>query len=775
MPGKIMGMYHLLHPPTHDHHMKISVLNLRSKAINQSRGRTFRSAVIWILASCALFMPKLIELAVAMTPKANQTTNPSEASIRVIGISQALGLMDLEIEGLPDDAEAEIVWTIGPDRFSIRTQPEGSTAPSKGTRTVRLHITPEARAQLTELALVRPDHPRQIFDVELLNASPAPGEATPDWAKGVVWYQILPDRFFNGTSSNDPRPSVPPLGKEPANPWGEVYPKAWNSDWSRPSVDEFEAALLARAGVLGSSGPGIPRQATRARPSGFMSVVFLRRYGGDLQGVIQKLDHLQMLGVGAIYLCPIFSAPSLHKYDAADHRHIDPTLSVGDRLAPDAARLESRAPWPRTQADEYFFNDFLPALHDRGFRLVLDGVWNHVGTQHWAFQDIVANGKGSKFASWFRLKFLPDGQLDSWKAWDSTDGTLPGFARTSSGGLVSEVEAHIFDVTRTWMAPSPISGRGIDGWRLDVAGELSLEFWQRWNAHVKAINPEAITLAEVWHDERSYTTPTPPTTTHPASIADATPNRAFDAQMNYPFARSIVGWLQRPESYTSTRLASELTHQLTRHPATNLVQMNLVGSHDTQRVLSALHNPSADYDSGGAIGPGSPRYDRTKPSAGAYAKARLALAIQALSEGAPMVYYGDEFGVFGGKDPDCRKPLPWPEFSPYLVPDDEPDKAMLAWFQAWLALRRDATLGPALRLGASTFPVTGRSDVLAIHRQLNTTRVMLIVNAGNVPYQASHLLSGSWSVCTPAMTKQAHASNEATTISPNSAEVFFIR
>lgn len=596
----------------------------------------------------------------------------------------------------------------------------------------RAKLPPEA--QPVTVAVLRWPSGRTIgLDARSFNPSPEPGHATPDWAKGIVWYQIVPDRFCNGDTSNDPAPHADLSEQNPRNVAIDVYPMAWTASWMRPSLDEFEAALLARAGMLGRSDPGLPRQATRPRPPGFASVVFRRRYGGDLQGIAQRLDHLKSLGVGALYLTPIFDSPSLHKYDAADHRHIDPTLARGER-AHSQSNDPATSEWPITAADQYFFNEFLPQVQQQGFRLVLDGVWNHVGTRHWAFRDVVKNGKGSPYASWFRATFDAEGHLASWKGWDGQDGTLPTFARSADGGLVAEVDRHIRQVTSRWMRPSPATGRGIDGWRLDVAPELSVEFWRRWTAHVKSINSDAITIAEVWHEERSYTTPTPPTRS--ASLSVDLPQRAFDAQMNYPFARAVVGWLQRPETYTSQKLGQELDGLLSQHPATNLVQMNLVGSHDTQRLASALNNPLAEYDSGGSMGAWR-TYDRTRPSSAVYSKVELAFAIQAFMEGSPMIYYGDEFGVFGGKDPDCRKPMPWQDLGPYADADEAPNQGLAERCGRWFGLRQSPVIGEMLKYGRTRFIDSGDPAVFIVMRELNNQRVALIVNAGEFPYSVA--------------------------------------
>lgn len=561
--------------------------------------------------------------------------------------------------------------------------------------------------------------PEKVLQVLTTDIRVSDNHATPDWAKGIVWYQVLPDRFHNADMLNDP--SGP-----------EVWNAPWTSDWSTPSLAEHESAWLARE----SSRP----TARRATSDGLLSVIFRRRYGGDLPGVLDRLNHLASLNVGGIYLCPVFDAPSLHKYDASDHRHIDPTLaprSAGETPPDLAESTDPRdranpATWLWSRADEYFLREFLPTVHAREMRVILDGVWNHTGRRHWAFKDLQARGRASPYAEWYRATFdgtAPDAPLLSFQGWDARNGTLPAFAQTPDRDLVPPVKRHIFDITKRWMTPTDANGlpiRGIDGWRLDVAPDIGLSFWREWNALVNSLNPDAITIAEVWHHAPDFT-----------SSAEAGVPRAFDAQMNYPFARAVVDWLRGHDEKTAdaANLARSLNTLLQQHPATNLVQMNLLASHDTQRLVSALANPGAPYDSGGQMGRRAPAYDRAKPNDHAYQLARLALAIQVTWEGSPMICFGDEFGVHGGKDPDNRKPVPWPDLAPFDNPNDDPDLGLLADYQRWFSLRTDPSIGPVLRLGRTRTLDTGHPRAFAFMRQLNDAVALVVVNAsdGGVP------------------------------------------
>ena len=260
---------------------------------------------------------------------------------------------------------------------------------------------------------------------------------TPDWAKGATWYQIFPERFANGNEANDP-------GKSSSRAVGasDVVMKQWESAWYPGDMRE-EANIVA-----------------------FGREVFKRRYGGDLEGVVAKLDHLRSLGVNAIYLNPIFDAQSLHKYDARDFRHVDPTLAGDGTVAKETGDPHEVTTWAWTSADRYFVDVLLPACKKRGIRVVIDGVFNHVGREHWAFQDVVKRGRSSAYADWFVCEFDHEGKLTGWQAWDKKDGWLPEFRQVKGGlsrdrdetvvrgDLNSGAKKHILDITRRWMDPN---------------------------------------------------------------------------------------------------------------------------------------------------------------------------------------------------------------------------------------------------------------------------------------------------------------------------------
>ena len=284
---------------------------------------------------------------------------------------------------------------------------------------------------------------------------------TPDWAKRAVWYQIFPERFRNGDSSNDPPGTVP-----------------WRHAWYEPY-----------------KGPG--------REKGkFWDYIFDRRYGGDIQGIREKLPYLRRLGITAIYLNPVFQAESLHKYDASDYRHIDDFFGVKGSLKKVQGETTDPKTWQWSESDKVFL-EFLKEAHAQGFKVILDGVFNHVGRDFWAFRDVVKNGEKSPYAGWFDItSFKPF----HYKAWDKDDGSLPRLKHDDALGLAQPVRDHLFTVTRRWMDPNGDGdpSDGIDGWRLDVAGDINANFWKDWRKLVKSINPNAYIVAELWEESRSW-------------------------------------------------------------------------------------------------------------------------------------------------------------------------------------------------------------------------------------------------------------------------------
>lgn len=521
------------------------------------------------------------------------------------------------------------------------------------------------------------------------------GSAAPDWAKGVVWYQVFPERFRNGNPDNDPYA------------WDRTV-LAWDAPSHETTPEEVEM-LWNRRVVEPRFFSNHPGQWW----GGVGQVIFQRRYGGDLQGVVAQLDHIAGLGATGLYLCPVFEARSLHKYEASDHRHVDPTLGHPGTPGPVDRSGEDpldETTWGWEPADRYLVDVLLPEARERGLRVILDGVWNHVGTDHFAFRDVVEKGKDSVYADWFKAEFDEEGRLLRYEAWDRPNGALPEFRQTAQGDLAPGPKAHVFAVTRRWMDPDgdgdPIDG--VDGWRLDVAPDIGRAFWREWRAFVRSINPDAVLVGEIWTDAALW--------------FDGV---AFDAQMNYPLTGVIADWLAIGQGTTDgvafAARANAVFHHQPRH---TLTQMTLITSHDTERGASLMQNGFARaYDSGAT--PWSPGSAYDAGPAGLDAKRRLlaAYALLVVLPGSPMVYNGDEFALPGADDPDNRRPIPWPDLGEH---PDAPDEGFARTVGRLLALRGHGEVGALLRFG-SVEVAAGAGDAVVVRRVLDNQMVEAVV------------------------------------------------
>lgn len=442
----------------------------------------------------------------------------------------------------------------------------------------------------------------------------------PDWAKDAVWYQIFPERFRNGDLTNDPTRKELQLGAE--RDW-EISP--WTSDWYQ--FQPWEAAYS----------------------KDFYNNVFERRYGGDMQGIIDKLDYLAGLGVTAIYLNPVFEAYSLHKYDASTYHHIDNNFGPDARgdLELMAKEDKDAGKWQFSAADKLFLK-LIRQAHKRGIRIIIDGVFNHSGTRFWAFQDVVKNQQKSRYADWFDVTkwddpATPDNEFD-YKGWWGYKA-LPEF-REDPNGLVKGPRDYFFNVTRRWMDPDGDGdpNDGVDGWRLDVANEVSPRFWKQWRKLVKSINPQAYIVGEIWDDASKWLA-----------------GDQFDAVMNYRFARAAVRFFidTGQKRYQVSDFAKQLAGVRSVYPVeVNYGLQNLYDSHDTDRLSSMIINKNRGYDKN-ASPRQNPSYNLRKPNPQEIRIQKLMVLFQMTYLGAPMIYYGDEAGMWGADDPDDRKPMLW--------------------------------------------------------------------------------------------------------------------
>jgi glycosidase len=470
-----------------------------------------------------------------------------------------------------------------------------------------------------------------------------PDLGVPEWSHEAIWYQVFVERFRNGDPTNDPTlhdmsgswPPVQPDGWEPT-PWGH--------DW-------YAQEPWARA-----------------TGEGFYYTAQLRRYGGDLQGVMDRLDYLQDLGGTALYLNPLNDAPSLHKFDARSYRHIDRNFGPDPRG--DEARAAAEDPtdpstWVFTAADSLFL-ELIREVHRRGMRLIVDYSWNHTGITFWAWRDVLANQAESRYAEWYEISSFddpttPDTSEFAYRGWAGVP-YLPELRKVGrpegashgpiEGTLHPAVREHVFNVTRRWLDPDGNGdpNDGIDGFRLDVAEMVPLGFWREYRRFVRSINPEAYLVGEVWWEQ------------WPERMYDPAPwlrGDAFDAVMNYRWYMPTRSWFaDTPPHYTATEYVAALADAAAGIPEDHVkAQMNLTASHDTPRFSTSVYNPGRyKYQA-------SPSADRDyrieRPDEGTRRVQEMILVQQFTYTGAPHVWNGDEVGMWGADDPDPRKPMIW--------------------------------------------------------------------------------------------------------------------
>lgn len=363
--------------------------------------------------------------------------------------------------------------------------------------------------------------------------NPSDINRTPAWVNETVWYQIFPERFCNGDTSNDPEGTLPWKNK------GKV------------KNEEF--------------------------------------YGGDIQGIINKLDYLKDLGITGIYLTPINESPSSHKYDTTDYTKIDPHFG-----------------------DEETFMRLVQEAHNRGMRIMLDGVFNHSGQFFQPWQEVCEKGPESKYYDWFMINEWPfdhrggSAKKKQYYSFAFFDG-MPKLNTNNK-----EVREYLLGVLETW-----VKKYNVDGIRLDVANEISHVFCKELHTRMKEINPDIYILGEIWHDAMPWLR-----------------GDEFDAVMNYPLGQSIKDfWIDK--SLTNEDFEFTINRCYTGYmQQTNDVLFNLLDSHDTKRLRSDVKNLDEYFQQ---------------------------IAVLFTMPGSPCIYYGTEIAMEGGHDPDCRRCMPWEE------------------------------------------------------------------------------------------------------------------
>jgi neopullulanase len=444
------------------------------------------------------------------------------------------------------------------------------------------------------------------------------GSGAPAWVADTVFYQVFPDRFAR--SGRVPAPG-------PLQEW-DAPPDHWSMK------------------------------------------------GGDLFGLAERLDELAELGIGGIYLNPIFSATSNHRYNASDFETVDPLLG-----------------------GEAAFRELLDRAHERGIRIVLDGVFNHCGRGFGPFQHVLENGLASPYRDWF---YLDDDVLAGRRRIDAfpADGHHgpPGYRSWWDHQALpklrlehSPVREYVLGVAERWLR------FGIDGWRLDVPADVEdPTFWPAFRERVRAINPEAYLVGEIWDEAPDWLS-----------------GDRFDALMNYPLGVAILGFasggrldqaaIDGQSDYRRAlrpldgpALAARLEHLGgSLDPAVGEAQYNLIGSHDTPRARRVL--------------------------AGDVAGLQLATLLLLTLPGAPSIYYGDELAMDGGPDPDCRRGYP--------TTPDGPALEMRTFVRAAIAARRDHR---ALRRGGVRI-VAAQGGAIAFERVAGDQRAIVAINAAREP------------------------------------------
>ena len=469
-----------------------------------------------------------------------------------------------------------------------------------------------------------------------------PGFKVPDWAKGAVFYQIFTDRFFNGEKSNDVEDN-------------EYYYTGGHSrkitDWDKPP-EELDVNCF---------------------------------YGGDLQGVRQKLDYLQGLGVEAVYFNPLFVSPSNHKYDTQDYDHIDPHIAViEDDLEHSmqfwehnnghAPKYIKRVISPKNleKSNEYFA-ELVKELHRRGMRVVIDGVFNHCGSfNKWMDREGVYlykegyEEKGayqsadSPYRSYFRFKKKEaHSEYEGWWGFQ----TLPKLDYEHSPELVE----FILSTGAKWVS-EPF---GVDGWRLDVAADLghsvkfNHKFWQMFRKRVRSANPEAFIFAEHYGDPQGWFN-----------------GKEWDSVMNYdafmePVTWFLTGMEKHSESFDGSKLwdgnafFESMFKNMSKFPRPALDSaLNQLSNHDHSRFLTRTNGTVGTLKTSGSQSAGY-NVDLSVMA--------LGVLIQMTWPGSPGIYYADEAGQVGWTDPDSRRTYPW----------GNEDKLLISYHKDVIALRKD--------------------------------------------------------------------------------------
>ncbi|MHA6533267.1 alpha amylase N-terminal ig-like domain-containing protein [Paenibacillus sp. BAC0078] len=383
--------------------------------------------------------------------------------------------------------------------------------------------------------------------------------------------------------------------------------------------------------------------------------------GGTLKGIFDKIPYLQQLGVTVMYMTPIFESPSEHKYNTSDYYQVDPAFGDTEGL--------------KALVDQ---------AHRHGIRVLLDAVFNHAGDTFFAFKDVLEKGEASKYKDWFFIRSFPVTQSPSpnYETFAKAEAHMPKLNMENP-----EVADYMMGVAKHWVREA-----GIDGWRLDVANEVSPIFWTRFRRELKAEFPELLLIGEVMHDSGPWLR-----------------GDQFDGGMNYILRDAVLEFFAE-ESIGPVRFSEQLLHlEALCNDQANSAMFQLLGSHDTLRFLTACKQ-------------GGRGWDRENT---ALQRMRLAVFFQMTYIGMPMIYYGDEVGMEGATDPHCRKPMLWQE--------EEQNTALHGWYTKLIALRKEHEV---LRQGSFRPWFTDEArNVLGYVRSSGQDKMGLIINNSPNSYQ----------------------------------------
>jgi len=561
-------------------------------------------------------------------------------------------------------------------------------------------------------------------DIQLFNV--------PNWAKEAVWYNIFPDRFYNGNHYNDPI-------------FNEFGPEAFKSNrlHEQNFVEEYKweksnnvISHFDRNRWTADFKEQVIWEKLGEREIDY-SLKYARMYGGDLQGIKEKIPYMKELGINAVWLNPVFFSYQNHKYGANDFRHISPDFGtiktsgsthgveinrnnkygnksyvdvLGNKATTSSelkllevnlkgenrgkngyGETEDPATWVWTESD-LIMVDLIKEFHKNGIRVIFDGVFNHSSSEHWTFNMVLADGENSKYKDWY--KFTDFGQhvpitddMSDEQAFETLIANRKRTIYNAWGGFDSlpefntfnqEYKEYIFNITRKWMcgpdgkeSENWMEDDGIDGWRLDVPNCLENQnFWNEWREVVKGSKKDSYITAELWGN----------------ASGDINGGNKFDTVMNYEWLKTVIGFFinQSREGGVRYKLKAqdffnELREKRTWYPYQALqASQNLNGSHDTDRLYSRIVNDviGRNLEEGKQLEKG---YNGIRPDLASNYHPnttidwrnspikpkdilKLISIFQMTYIGAPMLFYGDEVGMWGATDPYCRKPMLWKEF-----------------------------------------------------------------------------------------------------------------